>query len=185
MPTDALATYLDLQDMWRPLADSEIDRASGLLIRATALLRQAAPSVDDRIAAWQANPADPRGLDPTVVATVVATIVKRFISNVEGVASQSVGGYSVSYALRTEKSIRGELQVTKEDLEALFPNRKRARIGTIRIRPALAPRPIGRYGPLPSVREFGEAVVDWRGSDITPDVIPQDFILPPDLESGR
>lgn len=185
MTTQALASYQDLEDMWRPLQDSEIDRVNRLLTRAAALLRQAAPSVDDRIAAWKNDSTDPRGLDPTVVSTVVSTIVKRFISNVEGVATQSVGGYSVSYALRTEKTIRGELLVTKEDLEALFPNRKRPKAGTIRTRPALAPRPIGRYGPLPSVQEFGAAVVDWRGSDITPDVIPQDFILPPDLESGR
>lgn len=185
MAAQALATYQDLEDMWRPLADSEIDRATGLLARASAHLRNAAPSIDDRIAAFEADPTDPRGLDPTLVATICATIVKRFISNVEGVATQSVGGYSVSYALRTEKTIRGELLVTPEDLQQLFPNRKRPRAGTIRVRPALAPRPIGRYGPLPSVREFAEAVVDWRGSDITPDVIPQDFILPPDLEAGQ
>lgn len=181
----ALATHNDLEDMWRPLAAGEIERAINLLGKASALLRQAAPSVDDRIAAWRLNPADPRGLDPTVVATVVATIVKRFISNVEGIASQSTLDYSVSYALRTEKARRGELTVTDEDLQTLFPNRKRARIGTIRVRAALAGRPVGRYGPLPSAREFVEAVTTWHDANVTPDVTTTDCALPPDLGAAQ
>lgn len=142
----SLATTDDLADMWRPLNSDELTRASNLLSRASALLRQVAPHVDDRISRHNADPTDPMGLDPVLVATVVATIVKRFISNVEGVASQSVGGYSVRYALRTEKTIRGELQVTQEDLDALRPYLPKSRIGTIRTRAALAPSPLAMWG---------------------------------------
>ena len=141
-----LADTSDLEDMWRPLQDSEVQRATNLIAKASALLRQVQPHIDARIAAFQANAADPTGLDPTLVATVVATIVKRFIANVEGVASQSVGPFSVSYALRTEKSVRGELQVTQEDLNALQMYRPRNRIGTIRVRAALAPSPLSTAG---------------------------------------
>jgi hypothetical protein len=143
-----LADEYDLEDMWRPLAADEVPRALNLIDKASALLRQVAPHVDQRIAAFAANPADPTGLDPTIVATVVATIVKRFISNVEGIASQSVGGFSISYALRSERSVRGELQVTADDLNALRMYRPRSRIGTIRVRAALAPNPLGGVGGM-------------------------------------
>jgi hypothetical protein len=143
---DSLATYQDLEEMWRPLEANEVDRAIGLIDRASALLRQVAPHVDARIARWQQNPADPAALDPLIVSTVVATIVKRFISNVEGIATQSMNGFAVSYALRTEKSVRGELQVTQEDLNQLQMYRPRNRIGSIRIHAAMAPSPLSGGG---------------------------------------
>jgi hypothetical protein len=123
-----------------------VNRATSLLRRASALLRQVAPHVDARIARYQQNPADPAALDPDLVATVVATIVKRFISNVEGIATQSMNGFAVSYALRTEKSVRGELQVTQEDLNQLQMYRPRNRIGSIRIHAAMAPSPLSMAG---------------------------------------
>lgn len=175
-----LADTDDLADMWRPLEADEIERARNLIDKASALLRQAAPSVDDRIAAWQRDQSDPRGLDPTVVATVVATVVKRFISNVEGIATQSVNGFAVSYALRTEKTIRGELQITQDDLKALFPNRKRLRAGMIRTRPALAPRPVGRYGGIPGPHQMVDAMVTWR-QPVVFDANNPEYALPPDL----
>jgi hypothetical protein len=145
---EALAQPSDLEDMWRPLADSEMLRAVRLIQKASALLRQAQPHIDNRIALFSTDPTNVAALDPTIVATVVATIVKRFIANVEGVASQTVGPYSVSYALRVEKDIRGELQVTENDLQALRAYKPTAAIGSIRVKPSLAPWPIGDYGPV-------------------------------------
>lgn len=142
MAAAALATTDDLAVMWRPLDPSEIDRANSLLLRASALLRQAAPHVDARIAAFGKDATDPTGLDPLTVATTVATIVKRFISNVEGVASQSAGPFSVSYALRGDKDVRGELQVTASDLQNLQMYRPKSRLGSIRVRPTMA-APVG------------------------------------------
>lgn len=142
----ALAVADDLEDMWRPLTDDEKPRIARLLVKASALLRQAAPHVDARVAQFYEDPTVVGALDPVTVATVVATIVKRFISNVEGVASETVGPYHVAYALRQEKDIRGELQITENDLKALRPYQPKAAIGSIRVRPALAPWPFGRIG---------------------------------------
>lgn len=147
MPTP-LAIPDDLADMWRPLLDAEIPRAVSLINKASALLRQAQPHIDARIALYTSDPGNVAALDPTLAATVVATIVKRFIANVEGVASQTVGPYSVAYALRAEKDVRGELQVTDNDLMALRPYQPKARIGSIKVKASLAPWPIGEYGPM-------------------------------------
>lgn len=148
-----LATPADLADMWRPLADSETARAERLIVKASAMLRQnapKAPSIDQRIALFATDPNSLQALDPDLVATVVATIVKRFISNVDGAVSQteSVSGYSksTSWALRGDKDIRGEMQITEADLDKLRPYQPLAQIGSIRIRPAMAPPPFGAYG---------------------------------------
>lgn len=142
MASTPLAETSDLEDMWRPLDTSEVQRAENLLAKASALLRQVQPNVDARIAAFQEDPTDPIGVDPVLVATVVATIVKRFISNVEGATSQSIGPLSMSYALRGDKDVRGELQVTSGDLQKLQMYRPKSRIGSIRVRPSMA-APIG------------------------------------------
>lgn len=139
-----LASVQDVVDMWRPLSPDEAARVDGLLWKASALLRQASPSVDDRLAVYAANPGDPSGLDPVVVATVVATMVKRFLSNVDGVASQSIGSATVTYSARGDTAARGELQVTQSDLDALRVHTSQAvRLGSIRVRPVLAPWPYG------------------------------------------
>lgn len=149
----------------RPLTATEITYVPSLIVNASALLRNAAPSIDDRMARFTPNGTDPTSIDPVVVATVVAGVVKRYMTNPQGIASQSAGPFSVAYALRTEKGARGVLQVTDEDLRTLFPNRKRMRAGTIRTRPGLAPRPVGRYGPIPDPISAVSAVIEWS-SDV-------------------
>lgn len=160
--SDPLCQYSDVEAaLLRPLAVQEEIYVDVLIDQASALLRNAAPSIDARIARYKTNPQDLTAVSPMAVATVVAGAVKRYIRNPEGIASQSTGPYSVTYALRSEKSARGVLQITVEDLQTLFPNRKRLRAGTIRTRPGLAPRPVGRYGPLPGPEQVISAVVDW------------------------
>jgi hypothetical protein len=153
--------------MWRPLSPDENGRAYGLLEKASALLRQALPSVDDRIAAFAVDPRDPVGLDPVTVSMVVATMVKRFLSNVQGVASEGVGPYHVAYAIRGEKDVRGELQVTQTDLDALKPySSKKSKLGSIRTSPAMAPWPFGRLGVAgAAAAEIGDSWLVENGTD--------------------
>lgn len=139
---DSLADLEDLQQLLpTPIKDADADRLTGLLMRASALVRQKAPHTDQRIANGL--------LDPLVASTVVAGIVKRMILNPDGASSKTVstGPYStsVSYVDRYEGAdgslaIRGSLQVTKGDLDQLRPVPTAAsRIGSIKLRPALAP----------------------------------------------
>ncbi|MCW2901911.1 MAG: hypothetical protein JWO67_4176 [Streptosporangiaceae bacterium] len=160
--TDHLCTTDDVSaQLLRPLTTDETPFVWQLIQSATALLRNAAPSVDTRLARFAADPTDRTALDPVTVATVVAGVVKRYMRNPEGIAAQGVGPFSVTYALRTEKEARGVLQITATDLAVLFPNRKRLRAGTIRTRAGLAPRPVGHYGPIPDVAQVVNAVTDW------------------------
>lgn len=166
-----LANTDDLATMWRPLLPDELPRAASLLTRASALLRQAAPHTDARIAAWQVDPTQVSALDPTLVATVVATIVKRFIANIEGVASQTIGPYHVAYALRTEKDVRGELQITANDLKALEPYVPSRRIGSIRVRAGLAPWPYGDMGRV-VVSAYYDSSLLYTGTGAFPVEMP-------------
>lgn len=149
----------------RPLTDTEVDYVPTLIGQASALLRTAAPSIDDRIARYEADPTDLSGVSSATVATVVAGVVKKYLINPQGIASTSTttGPYneSVSYALRSEKEERGVLQITAGDLRTLFPNRKRLRAGSIRMRPGLAPRPVGHYGPYPTLGVAIESIIDY------------------------
>lgn len=144
MPT-SLCTPDDVADMWRPLAnDDERAKVQRLIDKASGLLRQKLPAVDDRMKTFQTMPTDEAALDPSTVATVVATVVKRFLSNPDGVAhmSKALGGASVSYgyALRGDKDVRGELIVTENDLSKLAPPMAaNPWLGTVRTKHNLAP----------------------------------------------
>lgn len=167
-PDDVAAALL------RPLTDSEDTYIYTLIGQASALLRNAAPSIDDRLARYAADPTDPTGISQATVQAVLSGVIKRYLINPSGLASTSeaMGPYSTttSYALRSEKETRGILQITSEDLAALFPNRKRLRAGTIRVRPALAPRPVGRYGPPVSAADAVAADITWSAeSPLYPD----------------
>lgn len=177
---DPFAEPLDVETaLLRPLTATELNYVPGLLQQASDLLRTAAPSIDNRITWYDQDPTNPAAVSPGTVASVVAGVVKRYMSNPRGLASESqtAGVYATShsYALRGEKETRGALQITSDDLLVLFPNRKRARVGNIRLQPAMAPRPVGRYGPLPTPAEALEAEVTF-GQRRRPLVIgEQDF----------
>ena len=136
-----LAKPTDVADVWRALTSDEVDRALNLIGKASALLRHACPWVDARLAAYVVDPTDPTGLSPEIVATVVATVVKRFLSNAFGVASEGMGGYSIAYSLRSDKGIRGELAFLESDIERLAPASLVgvARLSTIKVAAAMAP----------------------------------------------
>jgi hypothetical protein len=166
---DPLASAEDVEDLWRPLTDDETARVERLIEKASALLRQATrQTIDTRIGLYATDPTDPRAVDPLNAATVVATVVKRFISNVEGVVSETDGSgpysHSVAYALRGDKNdVRGQLIITDQDLEALAPEVP-AHVGTIMV----APSPALIAGMLSARHRFGvvasvDVVIDRYG----------------------
>lgn len=163
---DPLAGQSDVETaLLRPLTTLEAAYIDGLIEQASALLRTAAPSIDDRLARYTTDPTDKTAVSRGTVTAVVAGVVKRYLVNPNGIVntSETSGPYahSTSYALRGERETRGALQITPDDLTVLFPNRKRARVGTFRLTPALAPRPVGRYGPIPTLPEALEAVATF------------------------
>lgn len=164
-----IASSDDVEDMWRPLSDAERPRVDRLVLKASALLRQAVPWVDTRLARYAADPTDLGGLAPSTVATAVATMVKNFLVNPDGATnvSETTGPYSQSrgYALRGDKDIRGELAVTGSILAMLTPAvLTKSRLGVIGVTPAvLSPDVVGDgfgLSPLDGQAYAGEG---WVG----------------------
>jgi hypothetical protein len=124
-----LASTDDVGNVWRPVADSEISRVEWLISVASSKLRQQCPfDIDARIALYASDPKAPTALDPLTVASVVATIVKRFLVNQGGVVSQSEGAgpfsTSQTFVSRYDKAgadVRGAIVVTPADVDELRP----------------------------------------------------------------
>lgn len=140
-----LCTPDDVADLWRPLtSDAEKARVDRLIGRASDLLRQKLPAVDKRISLFGSDPTNIAGLNPTVVASTVATVVKRFLTNPNGSThtSKTLGGASISYgyALRGDQDVRGELIITDADLEKLaVPVESKPWLATVKTKHGLAP----------------------------------------------
>lgn len=146
-----LAIPSDVEDLWRPLTPADYPRVPNLIDKASALLRQRLPWVDARVTRFRLDPTDAGGLDPLTVASVVATVVKRFLVNPDGATNsgETTGPYSQTkgFALRGDKDVRGELYVSDQDVKNLLvPSKGLPRIGTIKSRPRLAPWPYGDVG---------------------------------------
>lgn len=146
MALKPLATAADVRELFPASFDPGMtdDQINRLIVKASALLRQRARWIDNRIGRFEINPEDSGGLDPVLVASVVASIVKRYIVNPSGATNttESIGPYSqsVGYALRGEKDARGELVIIDSDLEKLKVFSPKASVmGSLRIRPGLAP----------------------------------------------
>jgi hypothetical protein len=168
---DTLTTSDDVETaLLRPLTAGEGLYIDDLMVQATELLRLARPSIDARIARYTADPTDPGGVSAKAVAAVLAGVIKKYLINPTGIATttRSVGPYSqsIAYALRSEKERRGALEITDDDIAVLFPSRKRPRAGTIRTRPALAPRPVGRYGPIPTPGQAVDAEITYSRNPV-------------------
>lgn len=156
-----LADVQDVVDVWHPIPDAQLTQVENLIAKASAKLRQAAPyDVDARLAMFTEQPTNPQRLDPIVVADVVATVVKRFLVNVDGAFtySHTVPGFtqSATFVNRYDKtggSTHGALQVTDSDLEQLKQAAPMTPMPPIRILP-------GRSYPVPW--RAGDGV---RGSD--------------------
>lgn len=127
-----LATFNDVQDIWPPLtaaAADEVARVDRLIAKASTKLRQKCPfDIDARVALFQITPDDPIALDPQLVADVVASIVKRFLANPNGLVATSEGAgpfsHTETFVSRYDKTgadTRGGMQVTDSDIEQLRP----------------------------------------------------------------
>jgi hypothetical protein len=127
---DPLASADDVADIWRPLSAAEQTQATRLIGKASAMLRAACPfDIDVRIALADTDPGNPQALDPTLVATVVAGMVKRVMVNPDGAAAktETTGPYSSSTSFTSlrdpgsAQETRGDLVVLAEDIQALRP----------------------------------------------------------------
>lgn len=168
MPATPLATPQDVADVWRPLTAAEETQVAALLTKAEAKLRQKAPfDIDARMGLFATDPTDPTALDPVIVADVLATVVKRFMVNRDGVASSSegTGPFSKSQTFvnrydKTGSDVRGAIQITESDLDQLRP-----------AVPAAKPEPAIRVNvPCPQVL-VPRGRITGRG-DIGPAIVP-------------
>lgn len=147
-----LATATDLADIWRPLTSDETTQATNLIAKASARLRQRCPfDIDERIALHGTDATDPKALDPAIVADVVANIVKRVMSNPNGVVSESetVGPYTHSsmYAGRYSGAKQSNtLEVLDSDIDQLRPAQPAVMPATLRIGPGEAPSRVFEHG---------------------------------------
>lgn len=127
--TAPLAQPSDVEDIWRPLTSDDEPRITNLILKASTRLRQVCPfDIDERITLFGTDPTAPTALDPVLVADLVATKVKNFLVNPEGVAtaSQTDGPFaqSATYVNRYDKTgsdIRGSLQFTDSDIDQIRP----------------------------------------------------------------
>lgn len=138
---DPLAAATDVADIWRPLSTSETEQVENLIVKASALLRAKVPfDVDERLGLFTTDPTNVDALDPVVVASVVAGIVKRVMVNRDSVVSktETTGPYSQSqtFVVRGAGDVDlGTLVVLPADLDALRPRLGFQKPFTIRTRP--------------------------------------------------
>lgn len=140
------AAQSDVEAIWQPIPDTQSGQVDDLLAKASARLQQKCPfDIDDRIERFEVDRTDPFGLDPLIVADVVAQIVKRVLVNPNGVVSTSetAGPFSRSLLFtsrysRTD-SAAGSLAVTDADVEQLRPAQPSFKPGTVRLEPGKRP----------------------------------------------
>lgn len=101
----------DLEVVWRPLTDAQTDTAETYLAYASAILRQRVATLDDRIAAGT--------LDRILVQGVVVAMVKRVMSNPDGLRQRTVGSVSLTF----DEARAAGIDPTAEELELLVPRR--------------------------------------------------------------
>lgn len=144
--TQPLVDKIDVETaLLRPLTTVEARYIGGLIRQAEAQLRVKRPTVDERIALFATTPTDPAALDPEAVRAMLAGVIKKYMVNPEGAASKSEasGPFQrttafASYGKSLAGGVQGSLVVTDDDLKKLEPQSV-ARLGSIRLRPALAP----------------------------------------------
>lgn len=173
-----LATSGDVAALWHPLSSAQEAQVTELIAKASGRLRHVCPwNIDDRIALYATDPANPMALDPEVVADVVATKVKNFLVNPDGAASSSssAGPFSraATYVNRYDKTgtdVRGSLHFTESDIDQLRPAQPSAipssfQIGVPDPQVVLPGYLTGRRGGMPGVSVVVPDVFPGRGSE--------------------
>jgi hypothetical protein len=178
MSTEPLAQPSDVAALWHPLSLTETDQVTALITKASARLRQQCPfDIDERIALFGTDPTNPIALNPDLVADLVATKVKNFLVNPDGVATSTdtAGPFSRSATFvnrydKTGSDIRGSLQFTDADIEQIrpavpFTAPSSFQVGVPDPQVVLPGYLTGRRGGLPGVSVVVPDVFPDRGSE--------------------
>lgn len=130
-----LAAVGDVSAQYGALTPAQEGITSWLLRAASKMVRFRFPRTDEWLAAGR--------LDRDVVALVVANMVLRVLRNPGGLRAETVGPFSRTY---DTGNAAGLLTITEEELGLLVPavvGTSAYAIGTIRLKPGLAPPPRG------------------------------------------
>jgi hypothetical protein len=166
MSREPLADLDDLADALRGAPDlsaklasdaAEQARAERDLARASSKLRQKAPfDVDARLTLFKTAPADPAALDPVVVASVVANVVKRYWLNPNGTSTttETIGPftYAQNFVGRSDaqgQDVRGLLIILPSDIEELRARERTRGPRSITLHPTRSMNPISQWRPGP------------------------------------
>lgn len=116
----AFATPLDIAARWRPLNESELTRAHVLLDEASDMMREAAPTLDDRIDDGDISASIPRQVACEMVIAVLSAGLAVGIAS----SSATVGGVTTS--TRYTGGSTGVLRLTSRQLARILPARRGA-----------------------------------------------------------
>ena len=117
---DSFAAASDLEARWRTLSPAEQTRADVLLGDASALIRDAAPGIDARIAA--------ETMDAVVPKAIACAMVKRVMqgpTELEGVSQTTQGAGPFSQGV-TFANPGGNLYLSRDERRRLAGGRQRA-----------------------------------------------------------
>jgi hypothetical protein len=132
-----LATLGEYTDLYGGLSEARAATARALLKRASQLIRDSCPGIDDRIAAG-AVPGDSVGL-------AVLNMVARVMRNPNGLRSETTGPFSRAF---DPDAASGMLQITEAERLLLLPPgaaTSRRKIGTARVTGGMVPPPHRRH----------------------------------------
>lgn len=130
-----LATVGDVGAQFGGMTAAQEGLASWLVRAASKIIRSRFPFIDDQIAAGL--------VDPDVVALVVTNAVLRVLRNPNGLRSETIGPFSRSWDTSIAGGLLGFSKDELADLTPVLTGINRAGVGTIMLRPGLAPRPYG------------------------------------------
>lgn len=131
------ATSADVQAVWRPLTDSEIEIVDAQLAFASTIIRSQVPTVDARIAAGT--------LDEALVAGVAVAMVRRFMVNPDGIRQEAIEDYSYT---RDSALSAGSVYLSDAEL-ALLRGRRR---GAFSVAPQTEPATCATYERVAALR---------------------------------
>lgn len=117
----------DVANAWRPLTAAEESVATTLIGYASSILRGRFPDVDQRVADGK--------LSADIPQLAVVNMVIRVLRNPDGVRSESIDDYSISYS---DVTLAG-LELTAAEVALLAPSGAKSRPRQIRTAPGLWP----------------------------------------------
>ena len=111
----SFASTSDVEGLWRTLTEDEKVIAGNQLTFASAIIRQAVPDIDDRIAAGT--------LDADLVKNVAVSMVLRVMRNPDGKLEESIDDYSYR---RDSAQSTGAMYLSDSELKLLKARRSRS-----------------------------------------------------------